>query len=42
MGTTHIRITTRDKERLNSIQDEDESQIMALRAAINALEKERA
>jgi hypothetical protein len=39
--TTHIRITERDKQRLNELADSDESQLMALRAAINALAKER-
>jgi len=39
--TTHIRIAERDKDRLDRLKDEDESNVMAIRAAINALEKER-
>jgi len=41
METTHIRITERDKARLENLCDGDESQTMAIRAAINALEKDR-
>jgi len=41
MAEARLRVAERDKDRLDELADDDETLIMAFRAAVNALHRER-